>query len=81
MILENDLKFHVFLEAVESEVAAAVASRFKDPAQHDCFINDKTYFQNFYTATIKIWGYFALSLVDSTCINISDSFIHDYDLE
>ncbi len=49
MILENDLKIHIFLEAVASAVAAAVASemasesasemasegatRFKDPAQ------------------------------------------------
>ena len=40
VILENDLKIHVFLEAVElavasvvaSTVASAVASRFKDPA-------------------------------------------------
>jgi len=29
VILENDLKIHIFLAAVES----AVASRFKDPAQ------------------------------------------------
>ena len=34
MILENDLKIHVFLAAVELALAAAVASWFKDPAQH-----------------------------------------------
>ena len=37
MILENDFKIHVFLAAVESAVAAVMASsvvsRFKDPAQ------------------------------------------------
>ncbi len=49
---------------------------FEYQFQHDCFIKDKTYFQNFYTAK-KCWGYFALSLVDSTCINKSDSLIHD----
>ncbi len=32
MILENDLKIHIFLESVESAVASAPASRFKDPA-------------------------------------------------
>ena len=37
VILENDLKIHVFLESVASAPASAVApapaSRFKDPAQ------------------------------------------------
>ena len=39
VILENDLKIHVFLESVASAVASAPASavapasRFKDPAQ------------------------------------------------
>ncbi len=32
VILENNLKIHVFLAAMESAVAKAVASRFKEPA-------------------------------------------------
>ena len=35
VILENDLKIHVLMAAVESAVASAVASRFKDPALYN----------------------------------------------